>query len=222
MNDAFLPVEALRWIRVTVPIASFTVPFTREFAESYPFPPPATAYGMLLSYIGEWNRWNYEGARLAVVVTRAGVPSLIIRKTRRVKVTDLNSPQNSKPDYQTVLSGLEFMVGVHPEAGARNLWREVANCYRHPDAYERYGGLSCGESHFLIDEFTLVDPDQAASVIYSEGSYVLRPAEDGEWSVPVWVDHVGSEHTVWARATFAPADQYEDVGVFDIVHLSGT
>ncbi|GGJ07657.1 type I-MYXAN CRISPR-associated protein Cas5/Cmx5/DevS [Alicyclobacillus cellulosilyticus] len=219
MSRIVSPVEDLRWIRVSVPIASFTVPFAREFAESYPFPPPATVYGMLLSYIGETNRWKYEGTRLAIVVIRSGSPSLVIRKTRRVKVADLNSPQNSKPDYQTLLTGLEFMVGLCPESGAvPNLWRVVESCYHQPERSLRVGGLSCGESHHLIDEFSLMSAAEVEAAIRAGESWLLEPAEDGEWSVPVWVDHVGSEKTVWERAAWIPARGQRQVGMFEIAH----
>lgn len=38
-------------VRVQVPYASFRKSYARSFAESYPFPPPATVYGMLLSLV---------------------------------------------------------------------------------------------------------------------------------------------------------------------------
>src|SRR5437870_10526318 len=52
-------------LRVEVPYASFRKSYARSFAETYPLPPPATVYGMLLSLVGERFRSRHEGVRLA-------------------------------------------------------------------------------------------------------------------------------------------------------------
>ena len=199
--------EDFVWLAVSVPIASFAVPFAREFAESYPFPPPTTVYGMLLSYVGETNRLQYEGSEILVAVTSLAAPSVILRKTRRVKSTDLNSKENSRPDYQTLLSGMNFIVGVRDRARSRGdgLDDQIRHAYSHPSAVQRFGGLSCGESHNLVDT---VDVLEWCEIVHRYGDaevWMLAPDADGEWSVPVWVDHVGSSGTVWARASFRTA-----------------
>lgn len=214
---AFAP-EELHWVSVSVPISSFTVPFAREFAESFPFPPPATVYGMLLSYIGETDRRRYVGTQIAIVVTGHALPSVVIRKVRRVKKTDLNDPTNSKPDFQTLLTGLTVLVGiVSGDAKLPGLWETVRNCHDHPESVSRFGGLSCGESHNLVDEFSILPVDTARRELTSGESFVLNPAEQGEWSVPVWVDHVGSAKTIWERAALVPSQTIDRVGVFTIV-----
>ncbi len=53
---------------VSVPVASFRVPRAREYFETFPIPPPATVYGMLLSMSGETNRRIYEGTEIAVAL----------------------------------------------------------------------------------------------------------------------------------------------------------
>lgn len=208
---------------MSVPICSFTIPFTREFAESYPFPPPATVYGMLLSYIGELDRNKYVGTRLTIAVTKQGLPSLVIRKTRRVKNSDLNSPDNLKPDYQTLLTGLEFLVGLYPDTTrGQSLWLELERCYYNPEVSRRFGGLSCGESHNLVDQFSMVHAAKAEVMLDLNDCFLLQPDESGEWSIPVWVDHVGSEKTVWARATLIPAQTRERISLFEIVDKPGS
>src|SRR5437660_12643720 len=52
-------------LRVEVPYASFRKSYARSFAETYPLPPPATVYGMLLSLVGERFRRRHAGVRLA-------------------------------------------------------------------------------------------------------------------------------------------------------------
>ncbi|GAB7388014.1 type I-MYXAN CRISPR-associated protein Cas5/Cmx5/DevS [Bacillaceae bacterium] len=192
------------WLRVTVPVASFAIPQAREFVESYPFPPPATVYGMLLSLIGETNRRKYLGVRLAIILRKLPQSSLILRKIRRVKDKDLNHPNNSKPDYQTVLTGLDFLIRVDDHdaeaGGAVRLTENVRQALLHPESLHRFGGLSCGESHHLVDQIQLLKEEQVYHYL-SEGAWALLPSADGDWACPVWVDHVGSSGTVWEKAS---------------------
>jgi CRISPR-associated protein Cas5t len=51
---------------VSVPVAGFRVPRAREYFETFPIPPPATIYGMLLSIVGETNRRVHEGTEIAI------------------------------------------------------------------------------------------------------------------------------------------------------------
>lgn len=198
--------QHLHWIRVTVPIASFTIPFAREFAETYPFPPPATVYGMLLSYMGETDRSMYLGTKLVIIVVGTPEPSVVLRKIRRVKRSDLNDKENSKPDFQTLLSGLEFFVGIDDSTAKDvSLWASFKKSYSESTGYSRFGGLSCGESHNLVDEISLATIDEMIHRTIQEDLHVLQPAEDGDWALPIWVDHVGSSGTKWARASFLPA-----------------
>lgn len=198
------------WLRVTVPIASFAVPQAREFVESYPFPPPSTVYGMLLSMIGETDRKKYIGTRLSVIVSRLAYPNMILRKIRRVKKADLNDATNSRPDYQTLLTGLEFFVGVEsPSSVPANLTEKIRSALKYPESIRRFGGLSCGESHNLVDQINLVSDQVVLETLEENESWVLKPNPTGDWSVQVWVDHVGSLNTVWERASFEPVEQLE-------------
>jgi CRISPR-associated protein Cas5t len=198
------------WLQVTVPIASFAVPQAREFVESYPFPPPSTVYGMLLSMIGETNRKKYIGTRLSVIVSRLAYPNMILRKIRRVKKADLNDATNSRPDYQTLLTGLEFFVGVEsPSSLSANLIEKIRSALKYPESIHRFGGLSCGESHNLVDQINLVSEQVVLVTLEENESWVLKPNSTGDWSVQVWVDHVGSLNTVWERASFEPVGQLE-------------
>lgn len=207
-------IEDAIWVRVSVPMASFGIPFAREFIESYPFPTPATVYGMMLSYIGEVDRTVYAGSRLAIVVTQLGDPNILLRKIRRVKTKDLNDGKNSKPEFQTVLTGLEFLVGVGPQDSS--LASRLKQGFAHPGGTSRFGGLSCGESHNLVDEFSLMSHCDATTYLDRQDVFYLQPDESGEWAVPVWVDHVGSRHTVWERASFRPFDGPTQLKMFEI------
>lgn len=52
--------------RVDVPIASFPTSRSREYRASYPVPPPSTVYGMLLSLVGETDRYRHCGVKIAI------------------------------------------------------------------------------------------------------------------------------------------------------------
>lgn len=201
-------------VRVSVPVASFGIPFSREFIETYPFPTPATAYGMILAYIGEVDRSVYVGARLGIVVMELGTPSVVLRKIRRVKSTDLNDGKNSKPEFQTVLTGLEFVVALSVDA--TGLAERTLKTFKQPHDTLRFGGLSCGESHNLIDELSVITTTSVEEDLANRAAFCLQPDQSGEWSVPVWVDHVGTRNTVWERAAFCPIDRLENLGMFEI------
>lgn len=206
------------WLSVSVPIVSFAIPQAREFVESYPFPPPATVYGMLLSYVGETNRYRYRGVRLGILVDRLPASSLILRKVRRVKNKDLNHNTNLKPDFQMLLTGLNFLVHVsEPMLMNESLIDRIVHAFKNPDRIDRFGGISCGESHHLVDDIRII-PEEEVYRNISEETWVLSPSAEGDWACPVWVDHVGSEKTVWEKATFRPVPQHFSVaGIGDFL-----
>ncbi|MHB1654458.1 MAG: type I-MYXAN CRISPR-associated protein Cas5/Cmx5/DevS [Desulfitobacteriaceae bacterium] len=191
------------WVRVTVPIASFAIPYAREFVESFPFPPPTTVYGMLLSLIGETDRYQYEGSSIRILVIGTPEMSLVLRKIRRFKDKEIGSDKNSKPDFQTLLTGLKFFAGIQDAEDERipSLSQSVRKALQDPNSITRFGGLSCGESHNLIDQITHMD-----SLKSDESLWELRSQENGEWTIPLWVDHVGSSSTRWTTATFQPLE----------------
>ncbi|CCQ92535.1 CRISPR-associated protein DevS [[Clostridium] ultunense Esp] len=192
------------WLSISVPISSFAIPQAREFVESFPFPPPATVYGMLLSLIGEKDRSKYKGTRLGILVESLPATSMILRKIRRVKNKDLNHPTNVKPDYQMLLTGLSFIVHVSEgEDMKESIVTHIEEAVTHPERINRFGGLSCGESHHLVDQIKLISSEEVVKRL-SDDVWVLIPTDEGDWACPVWVDHVGSEKTVWERAQFRP------------------
>src|SRR5262249_61137342 len=67
-------------LHIEVPYASFRKSYARSFAETYPLPPPATVYGMLLSLVGERFRGRNEGVRLAIANKRIQQIATTLRK----------------------------------------------------------------------------------------------------------------------------------------------
>lgn len=183
-------------LRVEVPIACFRQSRAREYAETYPVPPPSTVYGMLLSLIGEMDRYKHCGVRLAIALLSEPEKSTVIRTFRRFKKKDIHDPTNARPDYQELLSDIQFVVWIDPgEDRARlTLPERLQRAFDNPAKINRFGGLSLGESRDLVNSVTLVtEKDQAKNLHW------LIQSETGLLTLPYWVDHVGSRETCWRR-----------------------
>lgn len=179
---------------VYAPIASFRASYAREFLESFPVPPMATVYGMLLSLVGEEARFRHIGAEIALAMESDPVSSLILRKVRRVRARDLEDPRNSRPDFQEILTNIRFQVWVsdREESIKPALAERLVEALTKPGQVSRYGALSLGESRDLVDEVVL-------NPVPSNRLRWLLPEERGSLMLPVWVDHVGSAATRWGR-----------------------
>ena len=181
---------------ISVPVASFRVPRAREYFETFPVPPPATVYGMLLSMCGELNRRVYEGAEIAIALLSKPSYSVILRTMWRVKrrQTGLGLGENRRPDFQEVLTDLQLAVWVRPGLAERTenpLATRLRSALFKPDKVARFGGLSLGESTHLVNEVKLLD-DQVVC------GRLLLGLDEGDLSLPIWPDHVGSR-TRWGQ-----------------------
>jgi CRISPR-associated protein Cas5t len=197
-------------LSVETPVASFRMPYAREFAESYEIPPPATVYGMLLSLVGEENRYRHVGVRVAIARPAGAEPdrSVVLRTFRRIKKKPVSDPTNARPDFQEILTGIRLAVWVDSAAemnGAPTLVERLGNAFATPEIVQRFGGLSLGESRDLVDSLSLL-PDETA-----KPENPFRPGASCQWlekdelgslAMPFWVDHVGSAKTLWASYDF--------------------
>ncbi|HIK19810.1 MAG TPA: type I-MYXAN CRISPR-associated protein Cas5/Cmx5/DevS [Synechococcus sp. M44_DOE_062] len=174
-------------LQVEVPIACFRQSWARQFAETYPVPPPATVYGMLLSLLGEWDRHRYCGSQLAIALLSQPRLSTVIRTFRRFKNKDLQYPNNACPDYQQLLTGVQIAVLVKG-----SLAHDLERAFGNPELIDRSGGLSLGESRDLVNSVTLIQK------VPSGGRWLIQD-EDGILTLPYWVDHVGARGTRWRR-----------------------
>ncbi|MEW6125666.1 MAG: type I-MYXAN CRISPR-associated protein Cas5/Cmx5/DevS [Acidobacteriota bacterium] len=198
MKPVFLSIET--------PIASFRMPYAREFAESYEIPPPATVYGMLLSLVGEENRYKHIGVRIAIArPDEYPKPerSVVLRTFRRVKKKPISDPTNARPDFQEVLTGIYLGVWVDSSNEANKelrLTERLIAAFTHPQEVNRFGGLSLGESRDLIDSVSLlIDfPNEPNNPFrFGAACHWLMRKEYGSLTMPYWVDHVGSIKTLW-------------------------
>lgn len=183
---------------VSVPVASFRVPRAREYFETLPCPPPSTVYGMLLSLVGETNRHAHEGAELAIALVSQPDCSVVLRTLWRVKSRQqgLGQGENKRPDFQELLTDVRAVVWVRQgtaETAATSLAARVQKAITQPQSVSRFGGLSLGESTHLVNEIRLARESDVVA-----GRALLND-EGGEFSLPVWPDHVGSRKTSWRQ-----------------------
>ena len=121
----------------------------------------------------------------------AGLPgrSKVFRKLRRGK--DL---EDTRPDYQDLLIDLTLWVWLRKGADAAEppLAARIPAALTDPAAITRTGGLSLGESSYLVDVIR-VDPTPPDRLMF------LTPDKAGFYSLPVWVDHLDRQNTILGR-----------------------
>lgn len=183
---------------VSVPVASFRVPRAREYFETLPCPPPSTVYGMLLSLVGETNRHAHEGAEIAIALVTQPEYSVVLRTLWRVKSRKygLGQGENKRPDFQELLTGAKAVVWLRrgsAETSTLSLADRVRQAIAQPHTVLRFGGLSLGESTHMVDEIRSLRVGDATS------GRLLVAWQDGDMSLPVWPDHVGSAGTRWEQ-----------------------
>lgn len=177
-------------LMVTVPVCSFRRPYARMYLESERFPPPSTVYGFLLSLVGEEERERHAGSQLAIGIINPPEVSRILRTTWRVKSKKkpLGSDANRCPDYQEILTDLAVCIWVKSGELAERL-----TTFNDPTQIKRYGGLSLGESRDLVNDIHIhTEPLEVTATLLIEDP-------KGRYTLPVWVDHVGSKSTRWGH-----------------------
>ena len=193
-------------MQVEVPIACFRDSRAREYIATYPVPPPSTVYGMLLSTVGEENRFRHCGVKLAIAMLSETAKSRVIRKVRRFKVRDINSAKNSKPDYQELLTGIKFVVWIDATAdkSSPNLAERLHQAMINPSSVVRFGNICLGESRDLVNSIDLLTNEHQQGALKW-----LTQDEYGELTLPYWIDRLGSERTRWLRYTLIKSADWE-------------
>ncbi len=193
-------------LQVEVPVACFRQSRAREYAETYPVPPPSTVYGMLLSSVGETDRYKHCGVRLAIALLSHPEKSTVIRTLRRFKKKDIHDATNARPDYQELLTDIRFAVWV--DAGGDRatpaLPQRLQQAFANPASVSRFGGLCLGESRDLVNAVTLLPENYRGESL----QWLVRD-EDGLLTLPYWVDHVGSQGTRWRRFSLLVVDEWQ-------------
>ncbi len=183
-------------LRVDVPIASFPTSRSREYRETYPVPPPSTVYGMLLSLVGETDRYKHCGVKIALALLSEPAKSVTLRTMRRFKRKKINHKENTRPDFQEILTGMELMIWVDKgeDRAIPNLCDRIAEAFANPESVNRFSALCLGESRDLVNSVDLITKIDACLTL----KYLIQD-EYGDLSLPYWVDYVGSKNTHWLR-----------------------
>ncbi len=188
-------------IYVTVPIACFRKGLAREYLETESLPPPSTCYGFLLAMIGEVNRKRHERVRITAGLIGQPDRSVVLRTVWRVKSKPLGSSGNSRPDYQQLLSNIRLTMWIDSsdeDATTESLELRIREALS-PDkrgSIDRFGGLSLGESSHLVDEVSFIDRLDKTERSEQVQLFVVR--DRGRYTLPIWVDHIGSAGTLYA------------------------
>lgn len=192
-------------LQIDVPYASFRKSYARSFAETYPLPPPATIYGMLLSLVGERFRQRHEGVRLAFAYKQMPKVATTLRKLSRFKygVATKQSKLGNAPDYIETLCDIEFLCWVdstqEKSANFQNSYNtlelRILEAIENPQNIDRYGVLSLGLSDDAVNDISLYQPN-------SKAWHRLVLDTMGNLELPIWVDHVGAANTRWQRYYF--------------------
>jgi CRISPR-associated protein Cas5t len=181
---------------ISVPVAGFRVPRAREYFETFPCPPPATVYGMLLSMVGEVDRRAHEGAEIAMALLSEPSYSVVLRTLWRVKDRKQGPGlgNNRRPDFQELLTDTRLALWIRKGVNEQNepsLASRVKEALQQPSNVSRFGGLSLGESTHLVDEITMLNHRIVKGRL-------LMMQDEGDLSLPIWPDHVGSS-TRWGQ-----------------------
>jgi CRISPR-associated protein Cas5t len=180
-------------LRVEVPVCAFRPYASREYQDTYPVPAPSSVYGMLLSLVGvpKEDKTRHRGAEMALALDRYPERSRVFRKLRRGD--GLPGEKGCRPDYQDVLLDMRLWVWLRRggDPASPTLAERVRAGLTDPAGITRFGGLSLGESSYLVDTITIATPPAQA--------HFVTPDPRGFFSLPVWVDHTDAARTVTRR-----------------------
>jgi CRISPR-associated protein Cas5t len=129
--------------------------------------------------------------------------SVVLRTLWRVKERSEGPGlgNNRRPDFQELLTDVRLAVWVRRgecETSEISLSERINNSLAQPDLISRFGGLSLGESTHLVDEVSSLNPKAMRGQL-------LVAADDGDLSLPIWPDHVGSV-TRWGQYHLKESD----------------
>jgi CRISPR-associated protein Cas5t len=107
---------------------------------------------------------------------------------------DIHDSSNAKPDYQELLTNVEFVVWISAgtDKATPTLPERLQQAFIEPASVNRFGGLCLGESRDLVNAVSPLAKNHTGESL----RWLVRD-EDGWLTLPYWVDHVGSQGTRW-------------------------
>jgi len=120
---------------------------------------------------------------MALAIESLPEQAKVFRKLRRGK--ELGS---LRPDYQDLLIGLKLWVWLATGSDQCQppLSERIVTALNQPQHVDRRGGLSLGESSYLVDSISLQETDEEQTM------HFLKPDPAGFYNLPVWVDHAAN------------------------------
>jgi len=189
-------------LMVDAPFATFRKSFSRSYAETYPLPPPATVYGMLLSLVGEKYRTRHEGVRMAFAYGEGRKIAATLKRLSRYKYSVPGKQQKEGIflDYIEVLCNINFLCWIDSACEklkdrAPTLEERILEALEYPERVARFGVVSLGLSDDLVNDIRLYSPAEDRDRNWCR----LIPRDDGTIELPVWVNHVSGFGTEWRR-----------------------
>ena len=188
---------------VHVPCATFRASRSREYGKTYSVPPPSTVYGMLLSLVGEANSRRHCGVKLAIAMLSHPQKSRVLRKMRRFKAKGYGYQSNTTIEHQEILTDIRFIVWVESsqEEMTPTLAKRIKQAKINPSSVKRFGCLYLGESSDLVNSVRLADDRHL-----SQPKQWLVIDNQGNMTLPYWVDHIGSRGSRWQRYSLEELD----------------
>lgn len=184
---------------VEVPICAFRPYASREYQDTYAAPPPSAVYGMLLSLVGvpREQKGRHRGVAMALAIESTPTRSRVFRKLRR---GENGLILKFRPDYQDLLIGLRLWVWLATggDKAAPDLPSLVAAALQDPSGITRFGGLSLGESSYLVDSISR-NKTPPAELIF------VQPDPRGFHHLTTWVDHEDASGSRSERFSLTPA-----------------
>jgi CRISPR-associated protein Cas5t len=107
---------------------------------------------------------------------------------------------NRRPDFQELLTDVRLSVWVREgaaETAEPTLAQRLGCAVRSPASVSRFGGLALGESTHLVNDvrpWRSEDPTERSLLVQDN---------QGDLSLPIWPDHVGSKGTRWGQFRLA-------------------
>jgi CRISPR-associated protein Cas5t len=178
---------------VEAPFCAFRPHTSRDYQDTYPFPPPATVFGMLLSLAGiQWvEKHKYAGVKMALALEGEPDQARVFRKLRRVAQNNpkADSLAARRPDYQELLLDVRLWLWLveeeekHQNRSLLGLVRMALDpLQRH--LISRFGGLALGESTNLVNQVLLNPTEPVTDPL----NFLVKDPQ-GYYSLPIWVDH---------------------------------
>ena len=146
------------------------------------------------------------GVKLAIALLSQPSKSVTLRKIRRFKFKKSDRQENTRPDFQEILTGIELIIWVNSEEDTANpnLCDRLNQAFANPASVNRFGALCLGESRDLVDRIALLSENER----FQSLQWLMKD-EYGYLSLPYWVDRVGSKKTLWLRYALENREQQQ-------------